>query len=145
MFYLGLIEAFFLYGSFSFLITLFVIKIPFQLLWEVLLNFGSFKNMFINYMLFSTPLFIILFIINRIIIWIDEKTFDFMGKEPWSFTDSLERAYVIITNPFRGLFVFFWAGEVVDSIFGWIEVSIHFIYSVFQILLLVFGFISLFK
>ena len=145
MFFIGLFESTFLYGSISFFIALFAIKIPFQDMWNVLGNLNSFKNIFINYMLISIPLFIIFFIIGRIIIWIDEKTFDFLDMEPWSFTDSLQRAFNVITNPIRGLFILFWAGEVTDTLWGWIDNIMLFIYSVLQILFLIFGFISLFK
>ena len=147
-FLIVLIKSTALYGVFCLLVGLFGFHITIQDLLQVSFHPSGFKDFFMAYMFWSPALLIISSLVHLICRKISGL---FTGVDDDGFIEGFMMRFVIaFTRPWTGLTALIGAEKVLDcfdleGLLAWIEVILHFLWSVALLGFIGFGFFNLIK
>lgn len=145
-FILGLLNSTALFGFFSLIISFFFSGLSFFEMIGMAFHPESLKEVFISYMIWSLPIYVVLMLIHIGLVFLSNR----FHRNKESFSVEMVFSFFIadFTNPFRGLFSLIGARKVIDSrganaIYPWFQVILHFVWSILLFVWIGIGFFAI--
>lgn len=147
-FLIGLVRSTALYGIFCLLAGVFGFHISIETLLQSAFNPNGIESYFMAYMFWSPALLVI----EEIVFFIWTKIdYFFFGSTKHNYFESLMGRFVVaFSNPWRGLTTLIGASKIIDcydlgGLLWWIEVILHFLWSIALLGFIGLGFYNLIK
>ena len=134
-FFFGLLLSTALYGTFSLPVAVLAFYVSLKTMFEVIFKITGFIDVFYAFMIWAPIAYILLSLLHYLIVKIKGDADSFWSEQISTFVASF-------SNPWRGLVALAGASKTIDSfdlygLYCWIQVIVHFVWS-----LGLFGFIG---